>query len=369
MPFGLNYKNGTLKWSAPSTANINPDSYKVYANNILYTETTETSIEIEGLPTGKYSFAVMSTFEGYESSLSASINANVVNYATFVPESVTPAPYDYELDNSVDNLETVTLVFPSTVASITEGVEATLNSRFMGYAVTAAIAEDGKTVVFTLPANLENGFYSLDIPSKMINAEDATYNPSLSYSFSLMLPLTTDLPAPTPDPAVGNVNELSVINLTFDRDVYALESLIDVPGHVYAEDAAGNRTDATISIEGWDYTKWILSFANAITTPGNYRVVIPEATFGDATASSSGWMGEFTTGKVNALVNFDYTIVDAAVDTISLDNQISIVGNSIVVPEGAKVYSAAGYEVNPSNLPAGIYVVNFNNQVAKVIIR
>ena len=369
MPFGLNYKNGTLKWSAPSTANVNPDTYKVYANNILYTETTETSVEIEGLPTGKYTFAVMATFEGFESSLSASINANVVNYATFVPESVTPAPYDYELDNSVDKLETVTLVFPSTVASITEGMEATLNSRFMGYAVTAAISEDGKTVVFTLPADLENGFYSLDIPSKMFNAEDATYNPSLSYAFSLMLPLTTDLPAPTPDPAVGNVNELSVITLTFDRDAYALETLIGIPGHVYAEDAAGNRTDATISIEGWDYTKWTLTFANAITTPGNYRVVIPEATFGDATASSSGWMGEFTTGKVNALINFDYTIVDAAVDTIKLDNQISIVGNSIIIPEGAKVYSAAGYEVNPSNLEAGIYVVSLGNQVAKVIIR
>lgn len=369
MPFGLNYKNGTLKWSAPSTANINPDTYKVFVNNIFFTETTETSIEVEGLPTGKYTFAVMATFEGFESSLSASINANVVNNATFIPESVSPTPYDYELENSIDKLETVTLVFPSTVASITEGMEATLNSRFMGYPTTVTIAEDGKTVVFTLPADLENGFYSLDIPSKMFNAEDATYNPSLSYSFSLMLPLTTDLPAPTPDPAVGNVKELSVINLSFDRDVYALETLIGVPGHVYAEDSNGNRTDATINLEGWDYTKWTLTFANAITTPGTYKVVIPEATFGDSTASSSGWTGAFTTGKVNALIDFEYTIVDAAVDSISLDNQIRINGNSIIIPEGAKVYTTAGYEVNPSNLPAGIYVVNFNNQVAKVIIR
>lgn len=260
-------------------------------------------------------------------------------------------------------------MFPSTVASITEGMEATLNSRFMGYPTTVTIAEDGKTVVFTLPADLENGFYSLDIPSKMFNAEDATYNPSLSYAFSLMLPLTTDLPAPTPDPAAGNVNEISVINLSFDRDVYALETLIGVPGHVYAEDSNGNRTDATISLEGWDYTKWTLTFANAITTPGTYKVVIPEATFGDSTASSSGWTGAFTTGKVNALINFEYTIVDAAVDSISLDNQIRINGNSIIIPEGAKVYTAAGYEVNPSNLPAGIYVVSLGNQVAKVIIR
>lgn len=369
MPFGLNYKNGTLKWSAPSTANINPDTYKVFVNNILLAETTETSIEVEGLPTGKYTFSVMSTFEGFESSLSTSINANVVNNATFIPESITPTPYDYELDNSVDKLDTVTLVFPSTVASITEGMEATLNSRFLGYSTTASIAEDGKTVVFTLPADLENGFYSLDIPSKMFNAEDNTYNPSLSYSFSLMLPLTTDLPTPTPNPAIGNVSELSVINLTFDRDVYALESLIGVPGHVYAEEPNGNRTDATISIEGWDYTQWTLTFANTIKTPGVYRVVIPEGTFGDSVASASGWSGAFTTGKVNPLIFFDYTIVDAAVDSINLDNQIRIDGNSIIIPEGAKVYTAAGYEVNPSNLEAGIYVVYFNNQVEKVIIR
>ena len=369
MPFGLSFKNNILKWYAPSTEGINPSSYKVFVNNVLYNETSETQLEIEGIPSGKYNFTVMSTFEGYESSLSEGINGNFANNATFMPTAVNPTPYDAEHDNSVADLSTVTLTFPSKIASLTEGTEAYLNSRFMTYPATATISEDGMSVVFSLPSDLENGMYILDIPSKMINSEDATYNPSLSYSFSLMLPLTTDLPAPTPDPAVGNVNELSVITLSFDRDVYALETLIGVPGHVYAEDSNGNRTEATISIEGWDYTKWTLSFANAISTPGSYQVVIPEATFGDSTASSSSWTGEFTTGKVNALINFHYTIVDAAVDSINLDNQIHIDGNSIIIPEGAKVYTATGYEVNPTNLQAGIYVVSLGNQVAKVIIR
>lgn len=367
-PFGLSYKNETLKWYAPSTEGVIPTTYKVFVNNVLYTETNETSATIEGIPSGKYNFTVMCTFDGFESSLSIGLDVNFVNHATFIPEVVNPTPYDAELDNSVADLSTVTLTFPNKIASLAEGAEAYLNSRFMTYPATAAISEDGMSVVFTLPSDLENGMYVLDIPSKMINSEDGTYNPALNYTFTLLLPLTTDLPEPTPNPAEGIVSELSKIELTFDRDVFALESAIDVTGYVYAEDANGNKTDAKISIEGWDYTKWIITFVETINAYGKYTIVIPEAIFGDSVASQTGWTGAFTSGKVNPEIKLNYTIKDSSVDSINNDN-IIIEGNNIIAPEDAKVFNATGYMVSPNNLQPGVYVVVFNNQSVKVLIK
>lgn len=357
MPFSLSYKNGVLSWQKPSTESVNPTGYRVFANNIPYGDTSETSMEIADLPTGKYSINVMCLFGDSESSLSDAISINHVSLATFEPTNVSPEPYADEKDNTIENLSSVTLTFPSKIASLSEGVSAMLQSRFMGYEVESSISEDGMSIVFSMPENLDNGLYTLEVPMKMINSEEGTYNPTLAYRFQLIAPLTTDLPSPTPDPAEGYVAELKEVTLKFDRDVYALESAIGVSGVAYAEDDKGVKYDAVIDIEGYDYTLWTVIFSESIKAAGKYTLVIPEATFGDATASSSAWTGSFTTGKVNPKLTFKYEVKDLSVGVIESDNTIRVEGNNILLPVGAKVYNASGYEVNPMSLDSGVYIV------------
>lgn len=369
-PFNLRYKSGVLSWSKPSKEGINPTSFKVFVNYYEYANTTETSIQIEDVPTGSHVFTVMCMFDESESSMSTERKGNHVNYASFIPTAVDPAPYDAEIDNYVNTLSKVTLTFPSKVESMDETAEASFNSRFMTYPAPVTLAEDGLSVTFTLPENLENGMYFLSIPAKMFNSEESTYNPELSYTFLLQLPMTLDLPKPSVNPAEGELAQLESFELTFDQDVYALESLIGIAGSVYVEDAAKNRYDAVISaVENFDYTKWTITLNEKLTTEGKFTLVIPEATFGDSTASASSYSGAFTTGKVNPEYTFNYTIKDTAVDEIELNNSIKVEGNSIIVPQEAKVFNAAGIEVKPENLPFGVYVVVINNNVTKVVVK
>lgn len=376
IPTNVTFKDNTLKWKAPSNPYMVPTGYRVFINNVTYTNVFDgTEVTIEGIPSGKYTFTVMSLYNGSESNYTASVEATVVNKATFTPTSVTPDVYDAELDNSVAALNEVVLYFPSAIAETRADVQATLNSRFgsVGEVETAIISHNATSITFTMPENLENGMYFLDIPEGLIIAADGTYNPALSYTFVLQLPLTYDLPAPTVTPAAGEIDTqvgLEVFTLTFDRDVYALESTIGVTGTAYMIETKSNtRTEATIDIEGYDYTTWNVTLAERVNAIGEYRLVIPAATFGDVVASSSAWTGAFESGKVNAELTFTYSIADLGVEGIEQDVVIRVVNRNIIAPALAKVYNVQGYEVGKENVAPGVYMVVYNNNVTKVHVR
>lgn len=376
-PASVAFANDTLTWQAPANTYMIPTGYRVFVNNIPYGDTysyEETSMAIEGIPTGTYTFAVMSLYEGSESNYQTTVEGSYTNYASFVPTSVTPAEYDYELNNMVDALTEVTLTFPAKIATLNSEVVASLNSRFGPVGETKAkVSEDGTALVITMPENLENGMYYLDVPQAMVTAEDGTYNPALSYMFVLQLPLTYDLPLPTVTPEEGTYGSLEGIEklqFTFDQEVFVLDAVLGVTGTVYATDVEGqNRVEATIDIEGYDYTKWTVTFAQKITEIGQYVVVVPAATFGDATASSTAYTGVFSTGKVNPEFQLKYTIEPSAVEAVENDVVIRVENRNIIAPEEAKVFSLQGYEVAKENVEPGIYVVVYNETVTKVSVR
>lgn len=369
-PFGLVYNAGVLSWSAPSIKSVTPTGYRVYADNIQCAYTEETSVALTDLPSGKYRFTVMCDFNGSESSLSSHLDAQHVNLANFKPVTVDPAPYDAALENSVSDLTKVTLTMPAKVADIDENVVATLNSRFafIGEA-HASLSDDAMSVIFTLPTDLVNGIYYLTIPQGLIVSEDGTYNCDLDYMFMLQLPLTYDLPTPTVDPNEGRCAELNIINLKFDREVFVVDSNIGVAGLAYVEDSSTGRTDATVTIEGFDYTCWSVTLSQAINSNGNYTLVVPAGLFGDANAYGYIENDAFTTGSVNPEYRFEYTIDDTSVDAIATDNNVKVEGNNIFLPAGAKVYNTSGMEVSPFGLPAGVYIVALDKAAVKVIIK
>ena len=375
-PSNAAFADGVLSWQAPSNKYMLPEGYRVFVNNIPYTDVyNETQVTIENIPTGNYTFTVMSLYNGSESNYAVSVDGSYVNLATFIPTSVSPDAYDAEQDNKVTVLDEVVITFPTAIASLGEGMQATLNSRFgpVGTA-EAAISSDKMSVIITLPDNLENGMYFLDIPQGMIIAEDSTYNPALNYTFVLQIPLTYDLPAPVITPESGSINSLDgleVFTLTFDRDVYVLESVMGVTGTVYlVEVDSYNRTEAAINVkEDNDYTTWTITLAENVKTIGEYRLIIPQATFGDATASASAWSGAFESGKVNAELTYSYSIANLSVDAIGEDVEIRVLNRNIIAPEKAKVYNIQGYETGKKNLTPGVYMVVYNNNVTKVHVR
>lgn len=60
---------------------------------------------------------------------------------------------------------------------------------------------------------------------------------------------------------------------------------------------------------------------------------------------------------------------DTSVESIEEDLQIRVSGNSILAPQNAEIYSLDGIRVNADNLPTGIYIVRYGDQVTKVAVK
>ena len=54
---------------------------------------------------------------------------------------------------------------------------------------------------------------------------------------------------------------------------------------------------------------------------------------------------------------------------MALDQPIAIVGNNIIAPEGADIYTVGGVRVNGENLASGVYVVRVAGKSFKVIVK
>lgn len=58
-----------------------------------------------------------------------------------------------------------------------------------------------------------------------------------------------------------------------------------------------------------------------------------------------------------------------SVESVALDQPIEIVGNNIIAPEGADIYTIGGVRVNGENLASGVYVVRVAGKSFKVIVK
>lgn len=58
-----------------------------------------------------------------------------------------------------------------------------------------------------------------------------------------------------------------------------------------------------------------------------------------------------------------------SVESVALDQPIAIVGNNIIAPEGADIYTIGGVRVNGENLASGVYVVRVAGKSFKVIVK
>ena len=58
-----------------------------------------------------------------------------------------------------------------------------------------------------------------------------------------------------------------------------------------------------------------------------------------------------------------------SVEGVVLDQPIAIVGNNIIAPEGADIYTVGGVRVNGENLASGVYVVRVAGKSFKVIVK
>ncbi|MCM1291656.1 MAG: choice-of-anchor J domain-containing protein [Prevotella sp.] len=76
----------------------------------------------------------------------------------------------------------------------------------------------------------------------------------------------------------------------------------------------------------------------------------------------------FTANKKIRFYGFNIDTT-ASVEGIADDAAIYVLGNTIVAPQGAKVYSLNGVEVKAEGLAAGVYVVVYGNKAVKVLVK
>lgn len=66
-------------------------------------------------------------------------------------------------------------------------------------------------------------------------------------------------------------------------------------------------------------------------------------------------------------INLDGQLTSA--NTIKTNNEVKVVGNSILAPQDAEIYNINGIRVNGENLTPGIYVVRLQDGIKKVIVK
>ena len=66
-------------------------------------------------------------------------------------------------------------------------------------------------------------------------------------------------------------------------------------------------------------------------------------------------------------INLDGQLTSA--NTIKINNEVKVAGNSILAPQDAEIYNINGLRVNGENLTPGIYVVRLQDSIKKVIVK
>ena len=133
---------------------------------------------------------------------------------------------------------------------------------------------------------------------------------------------------------------------------------------------------ATVSL-GNSLSEAVLSLASPISTPGQYKIIIPEGRFGNSdyeeTSGAEGNLNPEITktftvsgnAAVNAVVNSDLSIKPGV-------NQLTVEGNGLVTiytPQGLLVTSDSIDGTANIKLEPGLYLVKTASSTAKIVIK
>ena len=194
--------------------------------------------------------------------------ANLLTYQT-----VSPA-----IDEETDPFTGYTLTFANPV---TVNPDVVFNVKDANENIVAVLTPSVEDNVVTLtPAKpiTKAGAYKLVIPENAFENEDTEYNQQMELTFSVK-DYVDSFNYIEASLIAGKVKEIpQTIELTFPDNIGSTTlTTLDL---LDSEDAV--VTTATVAIDNNDASKLLLTFPNAITTLGAYKMTIPEASVKDA---------------------------------------------------------------------------------------
>lgn len=80
-------------------------------------------------------------------------------------------------------------------------------------------------------------------------------------------------------------------------------------------------------------------------------------------------VASYKSGDAEAVLSSPVDLSGSGIDDITGDTEVRVEGNSIIVPEGARIFTLSGIRVDGRNLAPGIYLVNTGKATLKVAIR
>lgn len=77
----------------------------------------------------------------------------------------------------------------------------------------------------------------------------------------------------------------------------------------------------------------------------------------------------FTFDKKIRFYGFNITTTTGSVEEVAENVVVYVIGNDIIAPEGADIYSLTGVKVNGQGVAPGVYVVRAGNKAVKVLVK
>lgn len=201
-PTNIAFDGSILSWSLPTNPNMIPTGYRIFVNNIPYADTEETSIKIENIPSGRFTFTVMSLYNGSESSYLTSITADyTAAELTYDLPAPTPELPDGTIINTKD-MDVIKLAFTFDRNVYAQDTENMAYAEYVGdgtkYNVTLIADEnDNSKWSFTMEWNEDSklGDYRFVVPAGTFGdetafASDFTYgmvNAEFEFGYGLSL--------------------------------------------------------------------------------------------------------------------------------------------------------------------------------------
>lgn len=146
----------------------------------------------------------------------------------------------------------------------------------------------------------------------------------------------TNLPAPVP---CEMIVELSPYSLGLWERVEMKPADIDLPPH-FAESFEG----VPANISNTSESGWYDLRISMTDTSGNYMTQTISPAF-----------------KVNSL--------KTGVSSVVRESSVKVMNNNIIVPEGAVIYTSSGIPTDGNNVSEGIYIVLYNGNSSKVVVK
>ena len=355
IPVASSFKNAKLgNWGAPSPELITIEDVTV-ANQSKYIKLN--GVELDGTAKTIGDVAMFNQF-GIELPADGKYNVTAIIgmykgavqlYPILIEEIPTLAPTAVSPEDAtiVGSLNTVTLTFPENVSLNTEAGEITCIGTLDSYnKATIEVKAEGSSVIFTMAETSEywaaGETYKLTIPAGYIIGTSGSVNEELTYSWTISDEPVYELNYASVSPVAGEVESLSEFYLVFDEKVKNNSSA----SATILVDSEGNQV-ATGTLSRYDETntfnsKYIkVTLDKAVTTPGTYKLVIPQGSIGDYGAYDVYY---FNKGRLNPEYSISYTIPEPPITYTYLPKSVSPADGSTVDAPLKHIRLAMGYD-------------------------